>query len=279
VNLTESFLPAFMAILEEFAENGYFVNRAGSTCSDGHGVGWDEELVRRHLTKYLGKCDWPIDLSKQYSNEILIGYIEAFFTFVALPSKSWYHDFCKNYHPIEFDTAAGRYNYTVEINAALGRFKTGLRIVSGRVQSLESPIFRNVLVERIPCSGDKVLEQMLDQTIAFYLHGGLQNKWMAVQGIADVVEYVKKIIPAENVKKSAEKLVLAMSPVPALNEELNAHFGDLSKLVNEMNIRHHGPGQTQVHESEALLDFLFLAHFNLVRFSLNVLEGQQDSIS
>jgi hypothetical protein len=52
-------------------------------------------------------------------DEQVIEYVEASFQLVAKPTESWFHDYCRSSHPTKFDTAAGRYDYTVSVNALL----------------------------------------------------------------------------------------------------------------------------------------------------------------
>jgi hypothetical protein len=59
--LANGFLPAFVAMLEELADDHYFASRAGDRCQRcGGPYYWTASRVKRALTAQAGPINWPL---------------------------------------------------------------------------------------------------------------------------------------------------------------------------------------------------------------------------
>ena len=270
MNLATRFLPAFLATLDNFAERDYFAQAAPDRCSDGHEYFWDPATVRKALVRHLGLAAWPVTDADAAGmpDEQVIEYVEAFFQLVAKPTKSWFHDYCRSSHPTEFDTAAGRYDYTVSVNALLDRFGTGLRLQNGKIRSSGSQVMAPRLTEALPFGGDDHLRGLVTMALADFRSPDPQKRWSALRNMADAYERIKSSQVPGNKKQSVAVLVSALRPEAALAEHLDALLREMTSFSNDLTIRHHEIGTVEITEDADLIDFLFYSYYNLIRFAL-----------
>lgn len=268
--LRQRFMPAFLVVLEELAERDYFAERAPSSCPDGHFYFWESAKIHRCLVKQLGSAKWPLSDSDiaDLSDADIMSYVEAFFQIVSKPVDSWFHQFCMSSHPTEFDMAAGRYDYTVQVNELLARFGTGRRLRSGKVRFSGSPVLGVLLAEPLPFGGDAHLEKLVVGAIEKYQTEGATNRWEAVRGLADAFERIKTMHIPGNKKRSVAQLVRDMAPHELLAEHYDALLRGATTISNELTIRHHEHGKIEILDNPDLVEFLFYAYFNLVRYAL-----------
>jgi hypothetical protein len=123
---------------------------------------------RRSTGHALGLAAWPLTDADAAGmpDEQVIEYVEAFFQLVAKATESWFQDYCRSSHPTKFDTAAGRYDYTVSVNALLDRFGTGLRLQNGKIRSSGSQVIAPRLTEALPFGGDDHLRGLVTMALA-----------------------------------------------------------------------------------------------------------------
>ena len=201
-------------------------------------------------------------------DEQVIEYVEAFFQLVAMPTESWFHDYCGSSHPTKFDTAAGRYDYTVSVNALLDRFGTGLRLQNGKIRSSGSQVMAPRLTEALPFGGDDHLRGLVTMALADFRSPDPQKRWNALRHMADAYERIKSSQVPGKKKQSVAMLVNALRPDAALAEHLDALLREMTSLSNDLTIRHHEIGTVEITEDADLIDFLFYSYYNLIRFAL-----------
>ena len=270
MSLATRFLPAFLATLDNFAERDYFAQVAPDRCPDGHEYFWTPAAVRKALVMQLGLAAWPLTDADAagMQDEQVIEYVEAFFQLVAKPTESWFHDYCRSSHPTKFDTAAGRYDYTVSVNALLDRFGTGLRLQNGKIRSSGSQVMAPRLTEALPFGGDDHLRGLvtmaLDRLPVRRPSEALERcgTWLMRTSASSRLQ-----VPG-NKKQSVAALVSALRPEAALAEHLDALLREMTGLSNDLTIRHHEIGTVEITEDADLIDFLFYSYYNLIRFAL-----------
>ena len=202
------------------------------------------------------------------ADEQVIEYVEAFFQLVAKPTESWFHDYCRSSHPMKFDMAAGRYDYTVSVNALLDRFGTGLRLQNGKIRSSGSQVMTPRLAELLPFGGDDHLRSLVTMALTDFRSPDPQKRWNALRHMADAYERIKSSQVPRNKKQSVAALVSALSPEAALAQHLDALLREMTSLSNDLTIRHHEIGTVEIIDDADLIDFLFYSYYNLIRFAL-----------
>lgn len=270
MSLSDRFLPAFLATLENFAERDYFTEHAPSQCPDDHDYYWEPERVRRALIQHVGRVEWPLDFDDPpaMTNQQVIDYVQAFYQFVSKPTESWFHDYCGSSHPTAFDQAAGRYDYTVSINALFTRFDTGLRLQSGHATATGSQYLATRMGDSLPTGGDKHLETLLQMALTEFRSSREDDRWTALRHLADAYERIKSSQVPQNKRRSVAALVQKMSPEEGLAEHLDALLRHMTSLSNDLTIRHHEIGTVEITGDSELIDFLFYSYYNVVRFAL-----------
>lgn len=273
--LSERFLPAFLVTLENLAERDYFAERTPTTCVDDHPMYWDSDGVRRALIQQMGRATWPLDIDDlpMLTDSDVLAYVEAFYQFVSKPTESWFHSFCGASHPMGFDAAAGRYDYTVSVNGLLTRFETSLRLQTGKVHSTGSKVLSEHVVDGLPTGGDDHLAHLLSMAVTDFRSPHLGDRWTALRHLADAYERIKSSRVPSNKKESVAEIIRQLAPDEALAEHFDALFRQMTTTSNELTIRHHEVGKVEITADSDLIDFLFYSYFNLVRFALLRLHG------
>lgn len=267
--LNDRFLPALIVVLENMAERGLFTHIAAEECPDGHPYFWNPDKMRRQLIAQLGRARWPLDADADADmpDEDIIQYVEALFLMAAMPTKSWNHPFCGNSHPTAFDASAGRYAYTVDVNALFSRFNTGYWMQSGTVRSSGSRVLDAKLLEPLPYGDDAHLRRLVTTAITEF-RSPAGDKTASVRNLADAYERIKTTPEGANKAESTRALIAAMTPEEALHEHLDGILRTATIVSNDYTIRHHEQGKTEIADDTALLEFLFYMYFNIVRFAL-----------
>jgi hypothetical protein len=278
VTLRTRFLPAFLVTLDNFAERDYFAMSAPDRCPDGHEYFWEQEAVSKALVGQLGVVTWPVSVPADdaMTDQQVIELVEAFFQLVAKPTESWFHSFCGSSHPTAYNMAAGRYDYTVSVNALLDKFSTGLRIQNGKIRSSGSPVMTPRLVEALPFGGDDHLRSLVSMALSDFKLADPQKRWSALRNMADGYERIKSAQVPGNKRQSVARLVTALRPEAALAEHLDALLREMTSLSNDLTIRHHEVGTVEIIEDADLIDFLFYSYYNLIRFALLRLYAGED---
>ena len=265
--LGERFWPAFLVVLEDFAEEDYFAQHCSDECSDGFPHYWDAKKVERRLIGVLGRVEWPI-AHDSLTDERIVELVEAFFTFVSKPTDSWFHQYCGSSHPTAFDSAAGRYEYTVKVNKLFEQFGAGRRLRSGEVTVSGSALLAPRLREPLPFNGDPHLERLVTTGIAKFQNTSLQDRWEGLRSLVDAYERIKSAEHPSNKRESVAALIGKLAPHERLAAPYDALFRELTALANEMTIRHHEYGRTEILSDAELIDFLFYSYYNLIRYTL-----------
>jgi hypothetical protein len=270
VSLAERFFPAFLIALDNLAERDYFSETAATQCGDGHPYYWDPEKVRRALVGQMGRTEWPLaeDRVTDLSDEQIIEYVEAFFNIASAPTESWWHDYCGSSHPTKWDLARGRYDYTVTTNALFTRFDTGNRLQSGKVRSTGSAVLAPRLSEPLPFGGDRHLAGLVSMAMDKFKSPSHQDRWQAVRCLADAFERIKTVKDPSDKKVSIGLLVHALSPEEKIAQHLDGLLREVTAFSNELTIRHHEVGTTEIADDQVLIDFLFYTYYNVIRLAL-----------
>ncbi|UOY01649.1 hypothetical protein [Blastococcus sp. PRF04-17] len=271
MTLASAFFPAYLYTLENLAERDYFAQQAPSQCSDGHTYYWDEQAVRKALVRHVGPIAWPLDPDNVAGipDDEVLRYVTGFFQLVSRPTDSWFHEFCRSSHPTAFDTASGRYDYTVDVNALFGRFQTGLVLQNGRIKGTTGSFTLNRrLGDALPFGGDQHLEKLISSGLHEFQTSDPRRRWQGLRHLADAYERVKTLQVPENKKASTAALIGAMSPEAALGEHLDGLLRQMTTLSNGLTIRHHEVGKVDITEDPVLVDFLFYSYYNVLRFAL-----------
>lgn len=262
----QDFWTAYLAYLQELTEKNYFCNSFPGACSDGHPVGRDDKQIELLLQKEFGRIFWPIPPDTVPETEMVLGLIEFFFRNVAKPTDSWFHSYCGNSHPTEFDVSIGRYQYTVEVNKMLTRFKHPFKLQKGKIIRTSSAVLDTAMGGEI-CTGDNHLDQLIKTSIeAFYDVSGTR-KPEALRNIVDAFERIKTLEGSDK-KKSVETVLSKISATEEIRTHFETHLRKMTEIANNFTIRHHERGKTELDDPD-LVEYLFYSYYNLVRYVMS----------
>ena len=273
--LANRFLPAFLATLEELADEGYFARRAGDRCTCGQPYFWTAMLVKRSLTAEAGMIDWPLAAGQVMPDDRVITYIEAFYHIVAKPKDIAPGWSCGVTHAGSFNVPAGRYDYTCRVNALLERFGTGLWLHRGEIVTSGSASMSRRLDDDLPFGTDLHMRRLVTEAIGHFRSPDPRRRSTGVMLLAGAFERVKSVPVPGDKAASAKMLVGMMSPEPALAASLDALLRALTGISNEATVRHHELGKAEIIDDPELVEFLFFLYYNVIRLALDRLEAQR----
>lgn len=236
--LANQFMTAFLANLDRLAEKGYFASEVDAPCPRcGRTFFWSAARVRTALMAEVGTIDWPLQPGQAMPDDKVITYVEAFYQFVAKP-KDMYFGPCGVSHAASFSIPAGRYDYTCMVNKLLTRFKTGLWLHRGEIQSSGSLSLR--LTDDLPYGGDDHLRTLITDGIENFRSPDPRKRWVGVMHLANALERVKST-PNRGANKaiSARMLAAMMSPEASLDDAFDSILRALTVISNQTTVRHH----------------------------------------
>lgn len=269
MNLNEKFLPSFIAIVETFADQGYFTESAPFFCPDGRAFGCNHALLKRELVFQLGLAEWPITELSAYNNDQILDLVSAFYQIIScpVPEEKWFHEYCGNYHFNSFDSSAGRYQFTAQINEAFKRLGFGYSMSYGRIDRRNTKLVKLLTDEGISQNLPEPIAKLLTKSLEEYYSNAEFSKWSAVKTIADAFEYLKKLEGTTDVNKSLGVIIDGLNLDLRLHENLNGLFQILTNFDNDTNIRHHHPDQVEIDGNYEFLDFVYVMHYVLIKYA------------
>lgn len=261
----ESLKVAFLGIVNNFKEKGYFNEYYGYECVDaGHINGLLGSDIFNFFLRQLKKKDlWPVDQTNilSYSEDDLFDVIELFFDTVSKPIEEdgFYHDYGQcGWHYVKYNKGFGWYEYQQTINEILSDYKDGYEITRfGEIVKL-SDIGTSALLDKdLPKFEKGDVDQIVRYSIEkFRSRGSSDNERReAVRNLADCLEEIRE----------DAKAVIS-----------NKDDSDIFNIANNFGIRHRNDRQKDHYNKKIWLSWMFYYYLatihalvRLIKYSKN----------
>lgn len=268
------------ALIQSRVNDGSFGFRFPLTCHDGSApYGCNEtnfwSVARAHVPDLLRAEDREHGLTVPRQDDppptlAVLDFLEFCFDNLAQPHQQEYHPFFQHWH-LTFDQDAGRDQYRQEINEVFARNGLVFDLTEeGRIERLAPVGLREALSQAIFSTGDAILDDLLETARGRYLSPDEAERRVALEKLWDAFERIKTLEHPE--KRTGASLILdkAAPSSPKLRQALERDAREeLTKLGNELMIRHHETDKEPIAASEHI-DYLFGRMFSLVRLLLKM---------
>jgi hypothetical protein len=137
------------------------------------------------------------------STNIQLDVIEFIFQYVSKPIAYEYDEYHRISYPIGFDTAKGRYDYTVSVNRIFQRNRIAYKLDKGKITRVHDEILDNRFQESCTSYSAK-LNSEVKQAVDLFTSRNPENIKTALTTIANAFELTKTLAFPEDKKKSAQ---------------------------------------------------------------------------
>ena len=217
------FVLGFLAYIDRLTNMDYLCERFGIEVCDGYPGGKDDTLLGARMTEELGYHAWPVAPPTATTAQML-DLVEFFFQYVSVPTKTWFHDFCRSSHPAgKYDSKQARYQYTIGVNGIFSRCNHPYKLVKGRIVRLSSELLDTRVFTHDFATSDQHLLDLLNKAVEFFGERSGKRKLDALRCIVDAFERLKTIEGTDK-KKSVESVITRVSPNAELRTLMDLHF-------------------------------------------------------
>jgi hypothetical protein len=253
-----------VAHINSLVSNGAFGEHFPDICPDGAStVGTDEQAFSQSLKAEVPDIDWPLVTKKRrqegfFSEEIkyspkpfvVLDLIQFCYMHVAKPTQCGYHKYFQHHH-LSFDSDAGKHEFREKINRIFYRNALAYELEeSGEVKRLSSPILGEEFESIRFNTGDKKLDEILQDTRKKYLSPNPELHKEAVERLWDAWERLKTQKDPSNKKKSIKLILDDASANREFRALLEEEATKLTCIGNSFHIRHSEVTQTEITEME-----------------------------
>lgn len=258
------------ATFHRFADQHYFAAEFPEQCPDGKGVsGTSMAGLRALLVSHIPKLgDWPREHQQPDTitamDLVVFGWHHA-----QEPTVDSNHSYFGHDH-YAFDQPAGRERWRAEINRILERGGVALRQEpDGRVVRVGTVAAAVLTQSPVPTTGDAQLDEKIATALRKYQDPDVAVRREALEALWDAFERVKTLLIPTDKKRSAEALVELIVADPASRQAVADEFGNLTRLGNDFQIRHHEIARHAV--EPAIIDLLFVRGLALIESAVRAL--------
>ena len=267
------------SLIESRIADGSFAKNFPAVCPDGPVIcGTDERSFFERVDAIVPTVVDPdfkkVGLIRLCQESLpptlgILDLIEFCFENVARPEPFKYHDYYTHSH-LRFDQSAGRERFRSENNEIFGRNGLVYELSEdGRIERPPPAVLREDLYRATFSTGDSDLDDLLETARRKYLDPDESERRIALEKLWDAFERIKTLEDPH--KSCGASLILdkAAPASPKLREVLEQDMRELTKLGNELMIRHHETSKEPIAASEHV-DHLFGRMFSLVRLLLRM---------
>lgn len=188
---------------------------------------------------------------------------------IAKPREVGQHNFFRHSH-LAFDQEEGQSEFRSEVNTILARNGLAYELVdNGAIERLAPVGLREDLKQAVFSTGDDALDSLLETARKKYLSPDESERHNGIEKLWDAFERIKTLEDPD--KRRGAPLILdkAAPTSPKLREALEREMKELTKLGNELMIRHHETTKEPIAVAEHA-DHLFGRMMSLVRLVLKM---------
>lgn len=255
------------ALIRSRVEDGSFGATYPETCIDGAGpVGTDTGSLAKAVHAEIPAVaeppwySWSTDVPDTLD---ILDLIEFSWRTIGKPIKGGYHGHFKHHH-LSFDIDAGRAEFREAVNRIFRRNGLVYELrEKGQIERLVPPVLREVLASAMFRTGDSELDALLEKARRKFFNADISVRRESLEALWDAWERLKTLNGPDKKTQLATMLDKAAGPLsPLLRDALENEARELTRLGNELQIRHAETDREPVAES-GHVDYLFHRLFAL----------------
>lgn len=265
------------ALISSRVEDGSFGASYPETCDDGAGpVGTDTSSLAKAVRADIPAFAEPpwFDSSPDVPGTLdILDLLEFSWRTIGKPIKGGYHSSFKHHH-LSFDIDAGRGEFREAVNRIFRRNGLVYELRgNGQIERLAPPVLGEMLSAAVFRTGDSGLDAMLEKARRKFLDPDIVVRRESLESLWDAWERLKTLNGSDKKTLFAAMLdKVAGSSSPVLRDAVEKEARELTRLGNELQIRHAETNREPVSES-GHIDYLFHRLFALVTIVLKA-EGR-----
>jgi len=265
--VTPEFWTAFTSYIEEIDVNLWLYEKFGY--EERFSFVTDSTAVNRKMAQDLGCTLYPLfTLVEKPKDAMVFGLIEFFFSYISIPEF--------DVHPpdtppeiIKFDTNQARYEYTIRINELFDNFRLSYKVKRGIVGYRHSEYIDKVIANvDFDIPGDPETKNMLNTAISKFYSRDFEEQKIALEKLVDAYQ---RISSWENSNNKGGSIKNILKKISEGDEEIEKILGEdcrkLWQTANTFLIRHTERDKIPINDKD-VLEYLFYAYFNVIRFIL-----------
>jgi hypothetical protein len=207
--------------------------------------------------------EWPLDPEDMPDTLIILDLIEFCYQNIAKPELDETHEFLRHNH-LNFNIEEGQKQFRNDINKILARNGIAYELKgNGRIERIASPALDKILMSHIFDTGDKELDNLLNNSIKKYLDPDSDVHEESLEKLWDAWERLKTIEPGKDKKISVTILLDKVTKEPNFRKIIEDDASELTDIGNIFRIRHSETDTIQI-GSKKHVDYLFHRMFSLI---------------
>ncbi|CAB3759094.1 hypothetical protein LMG29739_03110 [Paraburkholderia solisilvae] len=235
-----------VATVQALINSGAFGLRFPERCPDGQATcGGDSDALAASVSAEMPGLAWPLEtvsvegegyFSKRQpfapDTLLVLDFIEFVHALVAKPIPGKYHDFFSHHH-LTFDQEAGQEEFRATVNRIFARNGVAFEMLpNGRIERLLPPVLGEELKRTLFNTGDRTLDNMLDECRAKFSDRNPLVRREALERLWDAWERLKSLADPSDKKRSVKIILDAVTSVPLLRERLEIEATELNSIGN-----------------------------------------------
>ena len=217
-------------------------------CPDGAvPFGTDEQAFSLALKAEIPDIDWPLEISKSVPGGLwleeepwapetltILDLIQFCYQSVAKPIQGIYHNHFSHHH-LTFNESAGKEEFRSKIESIFDRNGIAYQLdPDGSIERLAPPIIRETLNKTIFRTGDKTLDQMLEESRRKFLNSDPVIRKEAIERLWDCWERIKSREKPDNKKAS---ITLLLNRASEQSDEVRALLEEEANKLTKIGLR------------------------------------------
>lgn len=256
-------------------ENGAFGATYPLSCDDGRGpIGADAEAfweaMQAEIPGFQDRQLPPWFRGEEQPRVLdILDMIEFCWRCIGKPIQTSYHSHFQHHH-LRFDVEAGRSEFGAEINQIFRPNGIVYALnAGGSIERTAPPVLREALASTNFRTRDPDLNRMLEAARVKFLDPDEEVRREALEKLWDAWERLKTLGPGADKPAQITALLdtTAGAASPVFRQKLENGAKELTKIGNDLQIRHTEVGKERVGMSEHI-DYLFHRLFSLIRVIL-----------
>lgn len=270
-----------VATVQALINSGAFGLRFPERCPDGQAIcGCDQDAIAASVAAEIPGLTWPLETSRLLDDNFLqqrapfapdtlliLDFVEFVYASVAKPLPGKHHDFF-NHHHFTFDQQSGQEEFRATVNRIFARNGVAFEMLStGRIVRVLPPVLGEELKRTIFRTGDRTLDNMLDECRAKFADRNPLVRREALERLWDAWERLKSLADPNDKKRSIKVILDATASEPSLRARLEEEAIELTSIGNSHLIRHSEVSQVPVIDVDHI-DYLFHRLFAMIQLLL-----------
>lgn len=275
-----------VATVQALINSGAFGLRFPERCPEGQATcGGDSDALAASVIAEMPGLAWPLETAAAVGDGyflkyqpfapdtlLILDFIEFVHTSVAKAIHGKNHDFF-NHHHLTFDQEAGQEAFRSTVNRMFARNGVAFEILpTGRIVRLLPPVLGENLKRTMFNTGDRTLDNMLEECRAKFLDRNPLVRREALERLWDAWERLKSLADPSDKRRSIKIILDAVISEPSLRARIEAEATELNSIGNSHLIRHSEVTQVAVIDVDHI-DYLFHRLFAMIQLMLSKKEN------